>query len=392
MASSSAAGVPPPPPASVVAVVGGGAWGTALAAHAARAGHEVRLYAREKEVVDAVNDPAVRENTTFLPGFKLPETGLRATTVAADALRGAELVLLVVPTPFLETVVSKALLPHLDASKHILVSCTKGILNDTLETPADILERTLGKGSSAASAPSSAGVENGSDADTDRSNGITSLASRACFISGPSFAAEVARGAPTVVTVASRDRAAAERVQLLLSTPVFRCYTSTDVVGVEMGGALKNVLAIGCGVSDGLGFGANARAALVTRGLGEMTRLAVARGAHPLTMGGLAGLGDLVLTCTGDLSRNRTVGLRIGGGETLEQIAKSMTAVAEGVLTARSAAALARKLGVDAPIIDGIDRVLHEGADARDVVTEVMTRELKPELHDDVLAAAAKVV
>ena len=135
-----------------------------------------------------------------------------------------------------------------------------------------------------------------------------------------------------------------------------------------------------------------ARAALVTRGLGEMTRLAVARGAHPLTMGGLAGIGDLVLTCTGDLSRNRTVGLRIGGGETLEQIAASMTAVAEGVLTARSAAALARKLNVDAPIIDGIDRVLHEGADARDVVTEVMTRELKPELHDDVLAAAAKVV
>lgn len=383
--------VPPPPPASVVAVVGGGAWGTALAAHAARAGHDVRLYAREKEVVDAVNDPAVRENTTFLPGFKLPEKGLRATTDAADALRGAELVLLVVPTPFLETVVSKALLPHLDASKHILVSCTKGILNDTLETPADILERALGSSSSAASAPPSNNGEEENGGTSSSSNGSLA-AMRACFLSGPSFAAEVARGAPTVVTVASRDRAAAERVQLLLSTPVFRCYTTTDVVGVEMGGALKNVLAIGCGVSDGLGFGANARAALVTRGLGEMTRLAVARGAHPLTMGGLAGIGDLVLTCTGDLSRNRTVGLRIGGGETLAEIAASMTAVAEGVLTARSAAALARKLGVDAPIIDGIDRVLHEGADARGVVTEVMTRELKPELHDDVLAAAAKVV
>ena len=377
--------VPPPPPASVVAVVGGGAWGTALAAHAARAGHDVRLYAREKGVVDAVNDPEVRENTTFLPGFKLPEQGLRATTDAADALRGAELVLLVVPTPFLETVVSGALLPHLDAAKHILVSCTKGILNDTLETPADILERALG------SPPASLPTENGGAGEPE-GGGTSALAARACFLSGPSFAAEVARGAPTVVTVASRDRAAAERVQLLLSTPVFRCYTSSDVVGVEMGGALKNVLAIGCGVSDGLGFGANARAALVTRGLGEMTRLAVARGAHPLTMGGLAGIGDLVLTCTGDLSRNRTVGLRIGGGETLEQIAASMTAVAEGVLTARSAAALARKLGVDAPIIDGIDRVLHEGADARGVVTEVMTRELKPELHDDVLAAAAKVV
>lgn len=377
------ASVPPPPPASVVAVVGGGAWGTALAAHAARAGHEVRLYAREKEVVDAVNDPAVRENTTFLPGFKLPEKGLRATTDAADALSGAELVLLVVPTPFLETVVSSALLPHLDASRHILVSCTKGILNDTLETPADILERALGLSSSG----------NGTTAPNGTTTALSSsLAARACFLSGPSFAAEVARGAPTVVTVASRDRAAAERVQLLLSTPVFRCYTTTDVVGVEMGGALKNVLAIGCGVSDGLGFGANARAALVTRGLGEMTRLAVARGAHPLTMGGLAGIGDLVLTCTGDLSRNRTVGLRIGAGETLEQIAASMTAVAEGVLTARSAAALARKLNVDAPIIDGIDRVLHEGADARSVVTEVMTRELKPELHDDVVAAAAKGV
>ena len=388
MSSSS---VPPPPPASVVAVVGGGAWGTALAAHAARAGHEVRLYAREKEVVDAVNDPKVRENTTFLPGFRLPESGLRATTDAADALSGAELVLLVVPTPFLETVVSKALLPHLDASKHILVSCTKGILNDTLETPADILERALSSSGENGSANAASATATATAADEVVTT-TSSLAARACFLSGPSFAAEVARGAPTVVTVASRDRAAAERVQLLLSTPVFRCYTSTDVVGVEMGGALKNVLAIGCGVSDGLGFGANARAALVTRGLGEMTRLAVARGAHPLTMGGLAGIGDLVLTCTGDLSRNRTVGLRIGGGETLEQIAASMTAVAEGVLTARSAAALARKLNVDAPIIDGIDRVLHEGADARDVVTEVMTRELKPELHDDVLAAAAKVV
>ncbi|GIL69898.1 hypothetical protein Vretifemale_690 [Volvox reticuliferus] len=183
-----------------------------------------------------------------------------------------------------------------------------------------------------------------------------------------------------------QDDQLAARVQALLSNPRFRCYRSTDVIGVELAGALKNVLAIACGISDGLGFGNNARAALITRGLYEITKLAVARGANPLTMSGLAGMGDLVLTCTGDLSRNRTVGLRLGRGERLQDIQASMGgAVAEGVPTAVAIRTLARKLGVECPIMQGIHRVIHEGANAQEVVTEVMSRELKPEVAPDII-------
>jgi glycerol-3-phosphate dehydrogenase (NAD(P)+) len=278
------------PPPTTIGVVGGGAWGTALALHAARAGHTVKLFVREPEVAASVNDPAVRENTTFLKGFKLP-AAVSATTDLGEAVRGASVVLLVVPTPFLAATAA-ALAPLVDPASTTLVSCTKGILNDTLETPAGILSRVLPE----------------------------AVRPRLAYLSGPSFAAEVAAGAPTVVTIAAEDEAVARGVQEALSTPTFRCYRTTDVVGVELGGALKNVLAIACGISDGLGFGANGRAALITRGLGEMTRVAAALGAHPLTMAGLAGMGDLVLTCTGDLSRNRTVGLCVGRGEKVADV------------------------------------------------------------------------
>ncbi|KAK9797728.1 hypothetical protein WJX73_001344 [Symbiochloris irregularis] len=336
-----------------VGVVGGGAWGTALGMHCARMGHSVLIWAREEEVVRDINNPEVQENTVYLPGHRVPD-GLKATGSMDELVAHSSVFLMVVPTPFVAATVSSMkdkLKPH-----QIMVSCTKGILNDTLETTNQILQRVL----------------------------PPPMHAQLAYLSGPSFAAEVAREQPTAVTVASTDGQVAQRIQTLLSTPRFRCYRTNDVEGVELGGALKNVLAIACGIADGLGFGHNGRAALITRGLSEVTRLAVALGAHPLTMGGLAGMGDLVLTCTGDLSRNRTVGVRLGKGESLADITQGMKAVAEGILTSRAAHDLAAKLHVEAPIIDGIFRVIHEGADPVAVVTEVMSRGLRTEVDDEV--------
>lgn len=341
---------------TTVGVLGGGAWGTALAFHCVRKGHDTMLWAREKEVVEGINGPD-QENSIFLKGYKAPD-GLRASSDMAEVVKHAELLLMVIPTPFVAATI-KGIRDQLRPDQ-ILVSCTKGILNDTLETPQHILSRVL---------PSE-------------------MTKNLAYLSGPSFAAEVAAGQPTVVTIASANDQAAGRAQMLLSNSRFRCYRTNDVEGVEMGGALKNVLAIACGISDGLGFGNNARAALITRGLVEITRLAVASGAHPMTMGGLAGMGDLVLTCTGDASRNRTVGLRIGKGEKLEDIIKSTNTVAEGVLTSSAAAKLAKKLNVDCPIIDGIFRVIHEKAEPLGVVSEVMSRDLKMEVDDELMQAA----
>eukprot|EP00878_Enallax_costatus_P006700 GHUV01007024.1.p1 GENE.GHUV01007024.1~~GHUV01007024.1.p1 ORF type:complete len:332 (+),score=54.13 GHUV01007024.1:182-1177(+) len=311
-----------------VGVIGGGAWGTALAIHCARMGHEVTLWALEEEVVSSVNGTN-RENSTFLPGHKCPDT-LTATSNMTEAVANSELVLMVVPTPYIAATVKP--IADLLRSDQIFVSCTKGILNDTLETPHEILLRLLPR----------------------------TVHSQLAYLSGPSFAAEVVKQLPTVVTIAAQEDSVAARVQALLSTPRFRCYRTTDVTGVELGGALKNVLAIACGISDGLDLGNNARAALITRGMNEITKMAVAKGGNPLTMNGLAGMGDLVLTCTGDLSRNRTVGLRLGRGEKLSEITSSMHgAVAEGVLTSKSAHNLALKLSVECPIIEGIYRVIH---------------------------------
>eukprot|EP00210_Caulerpa_lentillifera_P002609 g2497.t2 len=255
---------------------------------------------------------------------------MRATGELSDVIQFGSVLLMVVPTPFIETTLVEHQSLFEDTDK-ILVSCTKGILNDSLETVNEILYRIL----------------------------PANFHSQMAYLSGPSFAKEVAQQAPTAVTIASESSEVAKTVQRLLSTSRFRCYWTKDIIGVELGGALKNVLAIACGISDGLNCGNNGRAALITRGLHEITKLAVGKGAHPLTMGGLAGMGDLVLTCTGDLSRNRTVGLRIGQGEKLQDIQNSTNTVAEGVLTSKAAFELSQKLGVECPIIEGIYRVIH---------------------------------
>ncbi|KAI8477205.1 MAG: NAD-dependent glycerol-3-phosphate dehydrogenase [Monoraphidium minutum] len=337
-------------------VLGGGAFGTAMSFHMARAGHETLLWAREKALVERIN--TTRENSAYLQGFKAPDK-LTATNSLEEVL-SAEFIFLVVPTPYIEATLAPAV-SHIRPGA-ILVSCAKGILNGTLETAEQLLHRVLPE----------------------------EHHPRLAFLSGPSFAKEVAAGMPTMVTVASRNEDVAQKVQELLSTTYFRCYRTTDVMGVELGGALKNVLAIACGISDGLGLGNNARAALITRGLAEVTSMATAMGGHPLTMLGLGGIGDLVLTCTGDLSRNRTVGLRIGKGEKLDDITHSMGgAVAEGVLTSRSAFQLAQRIGMDCATIEGIYRVLHEGADPMKTVRENMGRELKHEVPHELQRSMA---
>lgn len=330
-----------------IAVIGAGAWGTALAIHTARSGKATLLWAYEPDTVRDINE--LHENRTFLPGSTLPDN-LHATGDLEKAVRAAPIILTVVPTPHVARL-ARQMLPFLD-DEQVIVSCSKGIDNASLETVNEIYESILPR----------------------------RLHLSLSYLSGPSFAAEVARNVPTAVTIAALDRKVARHVQKSLSSERFRCYATTDVIGVEMGGALKNVIAIAVGAADGLGFGYNARAGLITRGLGELTRLAVKKGGNPLTMQGLAGMGDLVLTCTGDLSRNRTVGIRLGQGETIAHILGSMNAVAEGVLTSRSAHRLAELLGVDTPIISHTYRVVHEGLAPRDALESLMSRPLKDEL------------
>ena len=330
-----------------VGVIGAGAWGTALAIHAARMGHPTVLWAYENEVVAQIEDH--RENKTYLPGFALP-AGLRATDDLARAVRCSKILLTVMPTPHVARIAT-AMLPYL-TDDHAIVSCSKGIDNESLETVNEVFERVLPR----------------------------RLHLSLAYLSGPSFAAEVAAGMPSAVTIAAIDRSTAKYVQKALSSERLRCYTSNDVIGVELGGALKNVMAIAVGAADGLGFGHNARAGLITRGLAEITRMAVKKGGNPLTMQGLAGMGDLVLTCTGDLSRNRSVGIRLGKGESIGDILASMTAVAEGVLTAKSAHRLAEKLRVDAPICEHTYQVIYEGLPPRAALEGLMTRPLKDEL------------
>jgi glycerol-3-phosphate dehydrogenase (NAD(P)+) len=322
-------------------VLGGGAWGTALASHAARAGLTVRLWVREAEVAAAVNER--RENPAYLPGAELPPE-LGATTDLAEALAGVETVLVAVPSEYCRAVYRAAasLLPPGAA----LVSATKGLEIDTLQRMTEV---------AAVEAPG------------------RPLA----VLSGPSFALEVARGLPTAVVVASRDHACAERVQRALATGSFRVYSSEDVVGVELAGALKNVIAIAAGIVDGLGYGHNTVAALITRGLAEVSRLAVALGGRPDTLAGLAGLGDLVLTCTGGLSRNRTVGQRLGRGQGLQEATAGLHP--EGVRTTLAAVALAERHGIDLPIARQMKAVLYAGKPPREALEELMLRSLKRE-------------
>jgi glycerol-3-phosphate dehydrogenase (NAD(P)+) len=326
------------------AVVGAGAWGTALADLLARNGHDVRLWAYEPDVVESINTR--RENVRFLRGHELSPS-VEAMGDIRRAVEGAELVTLATPSHVLRRIVKSAA-ASLSPSAPLVVA-TKGIEKETLCLMTEVAEQEV--------------------------PGATVVA-----ISGPSFAAEVVKCQPTAVVVASMQPDAAGIAQRAFSSAYFRAYTHTDVIGVELGGALKNVMAVATGIAEGLGLGFNARAALVTRGLAEMTRLGSALGAEQSTFAGLAGLGDLVLTCTGSLSRNRAVGVELGKGRKLEEILRDRETVAEGVVTAQSARELAAREGVEMPIVDTVNRVLFEGQPARSAIAALMTRELRAEV------------
>ena len=325
------------------AVIGAGAWGTALADLLSRHGHETRLWAYEWDVVESIN--RVHQNRRFLAGHQLSDS-LRAFNGMEDALEGAEMVTLATPSHVLRTITRSARAFVADGTPVVVAS--KGIEPDTLALMTDVAAEEV---------PNATVVA----------------------LSGPSFASEVVVQQPTAVVVASQSEAAAIRAQQAFSSVHFRAYTHSDVTGVEIGGSLKNVMAVATGIADGLGLGFNARAALITRGLAEMTRLGVRLGAEPATLAGLAGLGDLVLTCTGSLSRNRSVGVEVGRGTALDVVLAGRETVAEGVTTARSAYALAKREGVDMPIVEAVYKVLFERQPARDAIGALMTRELRPE-------------
>lgn len=327
------------------AVLGAGSWGTALSMVLAEKGHAVRLWSYEPEVAASVNRRSINP---YLEGVTLP-SGIRAYDDMAGALAGAELVLSVSPSQVVHSVLETAR-PHVPDDA-IIVSASKGIELESLRRMDQIWADVLG------------------DAVRDRF----------AVVSGPSFAKEVAEREPTAVVVASREEGVRLTVQAALQTPWFRVYTTPDVIGVELGGALKNVVALAAGMTAGLGYEHNTAAALITRGLAEITRLGVAMGARQATFYGLAGMGDLVLTCTGGLSRNRTVGYRLGQGEPLDRILAEMTAVAEGVKVASAVHTLARKHDVEMPIAEQVYAILEEGRTPAEALEELMLREPKPE-------------
>jgi glycerol-3-phosphate dehydrogenase (NAD(P)+) len=332
-----------------IAVVGAGSYGTALAKLLADKGHRLTLWCRRPEHADTI--AATRENQTYLPGFRLPAT-VTVTADLAAAVRGKAMVVAVTPSHVAREVLAAAA-ADLDPGV-LVVNAAKGLEEGTLDRIDQIYDEIL----------------------------PTAVAERATFLSGPTFAKELAQRLPSAIVVASRSRAAAETVQAELATDRFRVYTSDDVIGVQIGGALKNVVAIAAGISDGLDFGNNGRAALITRGLAEITRIGVKLGANPLTFAGLSGLGDLVLTCAGELSRNRRVGLAVGRGQKLADVVAEMRMVAEGVKTTRVAYELAKKIGVAAPIVDFMYGVLYLDRPARDAIAQLMGRALKDERDD----------
>jgi glycerol-3-phosphate dehydrogenase (NAD(P)+) len=326
-----------------VAVLGAGSWGTALAQLLACGGHEVRLWAHEADVAAAIDRD--HRNPVFLPDVALAPS-LRAFTDAPECVRAAEVVVSAAPSHAVRSVLARVR----DAvpAGILVVSATKGIETDTLALMSAVITETL-------------------------------PGARVAALSGPSFALEVCQGQPTAVVAASGDMGAASETQQLFAAPSFRVYTNADLRGVELGGALKNVIAVAAGVLEGLGLGHNPRAALITRGLAEITRLGVAMGADPLTFAGLAGMGDLVLTATGGLSRNRALGVAIGQGKTFDDYRAAHRSVAEGANAAKAGAALGARVGVELPIIKKMCEVLFDGKAAADAVTELMTRELKSE-------------
>lgn len=331
----------------VIGVIGAGAWGTALAKLLCDKSNEVTLWCRGEDSYREIQE--TRENRSYLPGIILPPS-LKVTRSIEEALTGNELLFCTVPSHGVRGVMLQArscLTPQAS-----LVCGTKGIEEGSLMTMGEVLIDIFGE----------------------------SKREKLAFLSGPTFALELARGLPAAITVAAFADGVSEKVQAILSTPSLRVYTSRDVIGVQMGGAVKNVIAIAAGISDGLGLGHNARAALMTRGLAEMARLAVKMGADPLTLSGLPGLGDLILTCTGELSRNRSVGLQIAHGKRLEEIVRGMRMVAEGVRNTRSVHLLALRLQVDMPIVEQMNQVLHHGKEPLEAVRDLMQRSLKAEM------------
>lgn len=329
-----------------LAIIGAGAWGTALAIVLAPRFSRVRLWVYEQDLAVRMNDS--RENDLYLPGCPLP-AGVQPVGDLGAALDGADVVLSVVPSHLVRALYQR-MLPFVTESM-LFVSATKGLENDSLLRMSEIIQETL----------------------------QVRFAPRVAVISGPSFAREVACFEPTALAVASVDASTAARIQAAFSGPTFRLYTSPDTIGVELGGSVKNVIALGAGVLHGLGLGHNAMAALITRGLAEITRLVRAMGGRVQTMAGLAGLGDLVLTCTGDLSRNRAVGVALAHGRKLDEIVHSMKTVAEGIKTTNAVVDLARQHSVDMPISGQMFEMLHFGVSPREAIQTLMGRSLKGE-------------
>jgi glycerol-3-phosphate dehydrogenase (NAD(P)+) len=334
---------------SQITVIGAGAWGTALAIVLGRKGsHRVRLWVREEDVCASIEQRRVNEQ--FLPGRQIPNA-VRATTDLATALDGAEIVVSVPPSQHCRAMFERT--RPLISPQALIVSATKGLEEGSLLRMTEVIGSVMAR-------PDGSAIG---------------------ALSGPSFAQEVARGDPTAITVASTDPCLLQTVQQEFSDPMFRVYTNSDVIGVELGGALKNIVAIAAGICDGLGWGHNSAAALITRGLAEITRLVVACGGRAETMAGLAGLGDLVLTCTGGLSRNRSVGVELGRGRKLPDILAAMHGmVAEGVFTTTAAVGLARARNVEMPITEQMHAILHEHKSPQEAVRELMTRSGKSEV------------
>ncbi len=330
-----------------VAVIGTTGWGTTLAIILSRKGLAVSLWARTEQEAEKLNRE--KANTVRLPGFSFPEE-LRATASLDEALDKAGLVIFAVPSQDMRRNV-RLTKPHFDRSMLIL-SVAKGLEVESVKRMSEVIAEEISP----------------------------SFHHNICVLSGPNLSGEIARGLPAVTVVAACEAAVAAKVQKITATPLFRVYTNTDVVGVELGGALKNIIALAAGMVDGLEYGDNTKAGLITRGLAEITRLGVAAGANPLTFAGLAGLGDLVATCSSPLSRNRFVGQELAKGRPLKEIISSMTGIAEGVTTTIAALKLANELNVEMPIAEQVFRVLFKGLDVRQAVSELMVRELKHEL------------
>jgi glycerol-3-phosphate dehydrogenase (NAD(P)+) len=331
---------------SQISVIGAGAWGTGLAIVLGRKGtHRVRLWAHERDVCESITHKRVNEK--FLPGRSIPDSVIASNDLAA-ALADAQIVVSVMPSQHCRGLFER--MRPLIPTNAMIVSATKGLEEGSLQRMTEAISQIL-----------------------RRTDGVGAL-------SGPTFALEVARGDPTAITIASNDAVLLPTVQQEFSDPNFRVYTNRDVIGVELGGALKNIIAIAAGICDGLGFGHNSAAALITRGLAEMTRLVVACGGRAETMAGLAGLGDLVLTCTGGLSRNRSVGVELGRGRRLPEIIAGMHGmVAEGVFTTSAAVGLAKARSVEMPITEQMHAILHQGKSPREAIHELMTRTGKSE-------------